>query len=77
LPVIVTPNTGASEIVENGREAFVVPICRSDAIVECLSKLDRDRNLLAAMARQAQVTAARNSWDSYRVRWAEAVRGVS
>ena len=27
LPVIVTPNVGASDLVRDGREGFVVPVC--------------------------------------------------
>lgn len=77
LPVIVTPNTGASEIIQNGREGFIVPICRADAIAERLETLHRDRDLLANMSRQAQATAAKNSWDNYRANWARAVRSLA
>jgi glycosyltransferase involved in cell wall biosynthesis len=77
LPVIVTPNTGASEIINNGREGFVVPICRADAIAESLETLHRDRELLAEMSRQAQATAAKNSWGNYRANWARTVRSLA
>lgn len=77
LPVIVTPNTGTLSFVQDGREGFVVPICDADAIADRLHRLDRDRELLAEMSRQAQKTAAQNSWESYRARWADAVRSVS
>ncbi len=58
LPVIVTPNVGASDLVRDGREGFVVPVCSADAIAERLQTLSRDRELLAAMSRRAQATAA-------------------
>jgi glycosyltransferase involved in cell wall biosynthesis len=77
LPVIVTPNTGSLEFVHDGREGFVVPICRSDAIAERLSTLHRDRDLLAEMSRNAHATAAEKSWESYRANWADAVRAAS
>jgi starch synthase len=77
LPVIVTPNTGASEMIHDGREGFVVPICSAEAIAEKLEVLHRDRERLAEMSRQAQVTAAENSWENYRVNWARAVRGLA
>jgi starch synthase len=77
LPVIVTPNTGASEIIQDGREGFVVPICRADAIAERLETLHRDRDLLANMSRQAQATAAKNSWDNYRANWARILSSLA
>jgi glycosyltransferase involved in cell wall biosynthesis len=76
LPVIVTPNTGSLEFVHDGCEGFVVPICRSDAIAERLHTLQRDRDLLAAMSRNAQATAAEKSWESYRTLLAETVRAA-
>jgi starch synthase len=77
VPVIVTPNTGAGEIIRDGHEGFVVPICRADAIAERLETLHRDREMLAEMSRRAQVTAAKNSWASYRADWARALRSLA
>jgi starch synthase len=77
LPVIVTPNTGSLAFVRDGREGFVVPICRADAIAERLSALHRDRELLAEMSRQAQATAAENSWENYRATLARLVRSLA
>jgi alpha-maltose-1-phosphate synthase len=76
LPVIVTPNVGASDLVQDGREGFVVPVCSADAIADRLHTLHRDRELLAAMSRNAQATAAQGSWESYRMNFAETVRAV-
>lgn len=77
LPVIVTPNTGAGEIMRDGHEGFIVPICSADAIAARLETLHRDRDMLATMSRQAQVTAAEHSWANYRVNWADAVRSLA
>lgn len=77
LPVIVTPNTGASEIIRDGHDGFVVPVCQADAIASRLEAMHRDREMLAEMARQAQVTAARNCWANYRANWARAVRSLA
>jgi len=74
VPVIITPNVGASDMVVNGREAFVVPVASSDAIADRLLLLNRDRELLSAMSIQAQATAAQKSWESYRATWANLVR---
>jgi glycosyltransferase involved in cell wall biosynthesis len=77
LPVIVTPNVGASDLVCDGREGFVVPMCSAEAIAEKLNLLNRDRELLAHMSHNAQMTAARQSWEVYRDNWAEAVKVAS
>jgi glycosyltransferase involved in cell wall biosynthesis len=74
LPVIVTPNVGAGDLVFDGREGFVVPICSSEAIADRLHALDRDREMLAAMSRNAQSTAAEHAWENYRANLADAVR---
>jgi glycosyltransferase involved in cell wall biosynthesis len=76
LPVIVTPNVGAADLVSHGREGFIVPICSSEAIAELLHTLHHDRELLAAMSRNAQATAAEKSWEGYRSNFAEAVGTV-
>lgn len=77
LPVIVTPNTGSLEFVRDGCEGFIVPICSPDAIAERLHTLSRDRELLAAMSRNAHATAGKKSWVSYRADWADAVRAIA
>jgi glycosyltransferase involved in cell wall biosynthesis len=74
VPVIVTPNVGACDLVCDGREGFVVPVCSAEAIAERLNQLNRDRGLLAQMSHNAQATAARQPWDNYRDTFAETVR---
>lgn len=76
LPVIVTENVGASDLIHDGRNGFVVSVCSADAIVERLGALHRDRTLLAAMSRQAQLTAAEHSWSEYRANFADALTAV-
>ncbi|MGB7602981.1 MAG: glycosyltransferase family 4 protein [Candidatus Sulfotelmatobacter sp.] len=77
LPAIVTPNVGASDLIRDKHEGFLVPICSADAIAESLLALHRDRELLASMSRQAQATAAKHSWASYRTSYADTLRVVA
>jgi starch synthase len=77
LPVVVTPNTGSLAFVRDKQEGFVVPICQAEAIAERLETLHQDRELLAEMSRQAQATAAENSWENYRVNLAGLVRSLA
>lgn len=76
LPVIITPHTGASEIIRDGREGYIVPIRRADLIAARLETLHSDRAMLAEMSRQAQATAERNSWEHYRAHWAQEIRSL-
>jgi len=77
LPVIVTPNVGAADLVSEGREGFVVPICSSEAIADRLHALARNHESLAAMSRDAQATAAEASWESYRSNFRETVEAIA
>ena len=43
-PVITTSNTGASDIGKNGINGYVVPIMDSDAIVESLNKIYKEKH---------------------------------
>jgi len=76
LPVIITANVGAGDLVSDGREGFIVPICSADAIAERLDTLSHDPDLLAAMSENAQGTAAHRPWAVYRESWAEALTGA-
>jgi starch synthase len=77
VTVIVTPNVGASDLVCDGKEGFVVPVGSSEAIADRLNALEEDRALLAQMSLNAQTTAAAQPWAEYRRNFAENVRAVS
>lgn len=66
VPVVVTPNVGASDLVHDGREGFVVPTCSAEAIASRLDALGRDRELLARMSHNAQLAAIGQPWGNYR-----------
>lgn len=76
LPVIVTPNCGVTEFVRDGREGFVVPICDAIAIADRSSELDRNRDLLNVISKNAQETAAVKSWKAYRKEWGDCLQEV-
>jgi alpha-maltose-1-phosphate synthase len=72
--VIATPNSAAPDLLDDGRDGFIVPIRSADAIAERLTQLAEDRDLLGAMSEAARQSAARRTWDEYRSRLVEAVR---
>lgn len=76
VPVIVTPNVGAADLIRDGQEGFVVPVASAEAIAQRLNLLNRNRDQLAQMSRQARNAAAQRSWESYRADWADAVRDI-
>jgi starch synthase len=76
LPVIITPNVGAGDLIVDSREGFIVPICSSQSIADRLTTLHRDRNLLATMSQNARTTAHEKSWSVYRDKWADTLMGA-
>ncbi len=73
LVVVATTNSGSREIIEDGRNGYIVPIRDADALVDRLARLDRDRALLHDLANASLATALRCSWDAYRRRLLELV----
>jgi starch synthase len=71
--VIATPHTAAPDLLDDGRDGFIVPIRSADAIAARLTQLAEDRALLAEMSEAARQTAARRTWDEYRRGIVEAV----
>jgi glycosyltransferase involved in cell wall biosynthesis len=65
LPVITTPNSGAEDLIANGRNGFLVPIRSAEAIFHSLEALIQDRSLLESMRCAAMETAQHCSWDRY------------
>lgn len=65
LPVIVSENTGGRDVVEDGRDGFVIPIRSVDAIKEKILLLYENRGLCRAMGEEARRKAERFSWDKY------------
>jgi glycosyltransferase involved in cell wall biosynthesis len=66
LPVIATPNTGAADIVREGREGFIVPIRDVEALAEKLEWAYQNRSALAEMRIAARTLAAQYSWARFR-----------
>lgn len=66
LPVITTVNTGASELIEHGKQGFVVPIRSSVAIAEYLELLYHNPQIRQQMG-QAALNKAQTvlGWEQY------------
>ncbi len=66
LPVITTRNSGASEIIGDGKSGFVVSEPEdTKAIAACLARL-QDRELRDHMSKEARITAEQFTFERYR-----------
>lgn len=79
LPVIVTENVGARDLIEDGVNGFVVPVGAPERIAERLRQLHDDPQLRREMGMAARRTVETgNSWRDYGDRLMKAVEsGIS
>jgi glycosyltransferase involved in cell wall biosynthesis len=71
LPVIITTNTGAEDIVQEGQSGFVVPIRDPGAIAKRITELYNDQAKLGAMKKAAgDVINKGYTWNDYGARYA-------
>jgi glycosyltransferase involved in cell wall biosynthesis len=65
LPLIITPNTGGEDLIDEGVTGFLVPIRRADKIAEKIAWFADHRSAFPEMSLAAQAKAARLTWESY------------
>ncbi len=65
LPIVATPHTVAPDLIEHGREGFIVSIRSAEEIVARVEQLHRSRELLDFMSGNARERAHRCSWARY------------
>lgn len=64
LPIIITTNTGGSDIIKDGREGFIVPPCDTNALAEKFQKLIDEPHLLAEMSYESVTSSKKlGNWD--------------
>jgi len=76
-PVIATTNTGASELISDGVEGFIVPIRTPQLIAYRLQQL-ADQPLLRARMGQAGLARVQEmgGWDRYGIDWVKALHSL-
>lgn len=65
LPIIITPNTGAEDLVINEETGFLVPIRNPEAIAEKINWFLDNRNKIFQMGKKAKQLASAYSWEGY------------
>lgn len=73
MPLIITSNTGGSDLIIEGKTGFLVPIQSSEGIATKIQWFLDNREAIPEMGRNAQKHAARYSWESYSSRVVEAI----
>jgi glycosyltransferase involved in cell wall biosynthesis len=65
LPLLVTRNAGAEDLVEEGRTGFLVPIASPDAIAERINWFADHASMLHDMGQAARAKAMELTWIRY------------
>ena len=76
IPVIITANTGASDIITDGVEGFIIPIRDVEALKDKLEWCYSHPQELAEMGRAARRKAEELNWGLYRQRLANKVKSL-
>lgn len=75
-PVIVTEGAGVCELVENGKEGFVVPIRDPDAIKEKIQYFHDNPDEIKRMGKNAREKAEIYSWEIIEERYRNLIKDV-
>ena len=76
LPVIITENTGCSDMVIEGETGFLIPIRSPEAIADRLLWFLENRSAIDSMGQKAQNHAEKYSWDAYGNGITKAIKGI-
>jgi glycosyltransferase involved in cell wall biosynthesis len=77
LPVVVTPNTGTTDVVVDGVNGHVVPIAAPQRIAEAIDRLASDPVNAAEMGRCGAETCADLSWAGYAMKVCASMEALS
>jgi glycosyltransferase involved in cell wall biosynthesis len=65
VPFVATTNTGGPDLIEEGRQGFIVPIRCPEAIAEKIAYLFDHPARVREMGQEALARSAEYSWDRY------------
>lgn len=65
LPLIITPNTGGTDLIIEGKTGFLVPIKSPGQIAEKIAWFLENRHKISEMGTMAQEHAAHYTWEKY------------
>ena len=65
LPIIVTPNAGGEDLVEEGKTGHIIPIRSPESIAEAIGTLLENNINKSEVQHYCQKKAKQNSWEKY------------
>ncbi len=65
MPLIITKNTGGSDLIIEGKTGFLVPIQSPESIAAKIQWFLDNREVIPEMGRNAQKHAAAYTWENY------------
>lgn len=65
MPLIITANTGGSDLIKEGQTGFLVPIRSAETIADKLQWFLENKIRINEMGKLAQAHAAEYTWDAY------------
>ncbi len=71
LPVIATHEAGAGDLVQDGKNGYLVPAGDAPATAHCMERIARDPSLLEALRQAVLAQREQLSWRVYGDRWAQ------
>jgi alpha-maltose-1-phosphate synthase len=69
LPIIATEASGATDLIVDGKEGYIIPVGDSGALAEAMLNFIKSPEDLATMSAAARLCAERYSWEAYGDRW--------
>ena len=75
LPVITTQNTGGPDVIEEGKEGWIVPAGSVDALRAKVGWMINNREKAAEMGKKAHARAMSLTWETYGRRYREEILG--
>jgi glycosyltransferase involved in cell wall biosynthesis len=76
LPVLVSDMVGAKELVDPGRNGWIVPAGDAGALAERMAWCVRHREAVGAMRERCRASAEAATWPAYHRRLAELLRTI-
>lgn len=76
LPLIGTYNSGAEEIIENGKNGFIVKTGDKEDLKNALLHFIQHPHTIADMGKASRVAAENFSWDAYGIRYRDIIQNA-
>lgn len=70
-PVLVSDNVGAKEVIENGKDGFIIPFGNLEMLVQKMEYLIQNEDVIREMGIHAKNKALQNKWPSKSQQYSE------